>query len=511
MGKRVLLMILDGWGMASDEKVSAPDQAKTPFIDSCLEKYPHSRIKASGVAVGLPEGLMGNSEVGHIHLGAGRVVHQDLVRINMAIKDRLLHNHKILHKCLKKAKKEGKKVHYMGLVSDGGIHSHIDHLKALCDIAHEHKLKEYYVHVFTDGRDTDPKSGVRFVKDLQKYLRKSNGWIATVMGRYYAMDRDSQWDRIKVAYDALVHAKGEKAYKVVNLMKDKYKKGETDEFIKPIIKTRKGSDDPMAVIGDGDAVVFFNFRADRARQLTRALTQERFKKEGMKPLELDFITMTRYDADFQGIKVLFHKDNLDNTLGEVISKAGKKQIRIAETQKYPHVTYFFSGGREHKFEGEERILIKSSNVSTYDKEPEMGAREITEKILPKLKEKTADFVCLNFANLDMVGHTGNFEAAREACEVVDNCTEKIATAAIENDYTVIITSDHGNAEYMVNDDGSPNTAHTSNSVRFILLNGPENTKLRDGKLTDIAPTILHLMGIEVPDVMTGCGLICDNK
>lgn len=511
MAEKVLLIIVDGWGIARDKKVSAPDQAETPFLDKCLQEYPNCRVKASGVAVGLPEGLMGNSEVGHMHIGAGRVVEQDLLKINLAIKDKTLHKHKILHKYLKKAKKHKKQVHYMGLLSNGGIHSHIKHLEALCDIAAEHDISDLYIHAFTDGRDTDPKSGVRFISDLQKHLKKSAGRIATVTGRYYAMDRDNQWDRIKVAYDALVEGKGTRTDDISGTVKEKYSNNETDEFIKPIVATKENTDEPLATIQDGDMVLFFNFRADRGRQLTRALTQEEIRSEGMKPFDLDYITMTSYDADFKNIHVLFKKENLTKTLGEIISEAGLRQIRIAETQKYPHVTYFFSGGREKKFKGEERILVKSSDVATYDKKPEMSAREIKEEIIPRLKERDADFICLNFANLDMVGHTGDFEAAKLASEEVDKRTREVAETAVENDYTVIITSDHGNAEFMKNDDGSINTAHTNNCVHLIMMNGPEKVKLHDGKLSDIAPTILKIMDIEVPKEMTGCCLFkkCD--
>ena len=503
MSKKVLLMILDGWGIATDREASAPDQANTPFIDSCYEKCPNCRIKANGVAVGLPEGQMGNSEVGHIHIGAGRVVYQELVKINMAIKDKTLHNHKMLLEGLKRARENNKQVHFMGLLSDGGIHSHINHLKALCDIAAGHQIERLFIHAFTDGRDTDPRSGTSFIEELQEHLDKTTGQIATVTGRYYAMDRDKQWGRIKVAYDALVDGKGTKTDDLLKTMKEKYEQDETDEFIKPIIKTKDDSDEPLTTLQEGDMVLFFNFRTDRGRQLTHVLTQEDMEDEGMHTIDLDYFTMTNYDDTFEGIKVIFKKDNLENTLGEVISRAGKKQIRIAETQKYPHVTYFLSGGREKEFEGEERIMVKSSDVATYDKKPEMSAYEVKDKIIPKLKEQQTDFICLNFANLDMVGHTGVFEAAKKACEAVDECAKEVAETAIDNGYTVIITADHGNSEFMKNEDGSPNTAHTTNPVPLFLLNGPDNIKLRDGKLTDLAPTILKLMDIEKPEEMSG--------
>ncbi len=503
MGRKVLLMILDGWGIAPDKDVSAPDNADTPFIDSCNKNCFKCRIKANGVAVGLPEGQMGNSEVGHIHIGAGRVVYQELVKINMAIKNKTLHNHELLLESLKRAKNNNKQVHFLGLVSDGGIHSHIDHIKALCDIAADSGIEKLFIHAFTDGRDTDPKSGTGFIKELQQHLNKTTGKIATVTGRYYAMDRDNQWDRIKLAYDALVYGKGTKTSDIIRTMKEKYEKDETDEFIKPIIKTGENSDEPLTTIQEDDMVLFFNFRTDRGRQLTEALTQRDMEKKGMKTLSLDYLTMTNYDDSFKGIKVIFKKKNLKNTLGEVISKAGKKQIRIAETQKYPHVTYFLSGGREKEFEGEERIMVKSSDVATYDQKPEMSAYEVKDKIIPKLKEQQTDFICLNFANLDMVGHTGVFEAAKKACEAVDECAKEVSETAVENGYTVIITADHGNSEYMINKDGSPNTAHTSNPVPLFMINGPENISLKDGKLTDLAPTILKLMDIEKPEEMTG--------
>ncbi len=506
MDRKVLLMILDGWGIAPNTEVSAPDQANTPFIDECYEKHHHCRIKASGVSVGLPENQMGNSEVGHTHIGAGRVIYQDLVKINMSIRDKTLHKHKELLEALERAMEKDKQVHFAGLLSDGGIHAHISHLKALCDIAADKGVKKLFVHAFTDGRDTDPKSGKGFIKELQEHLDKTTGKIATVTGRYYAMDRDKEWGRIKRAWDALVHGKGTKTNDIITTMQEKYDQDETDEFIKPIIQTRNDSDEPLATLQDGDVMLFFNFRSDRGRQLTRVLTQEDMKDRGMYTLDLDYLTMTRYDESFKGIKVIFAKEDLKNTLGEVISRAGKKQGRIAETQKYPHVTYFLSGGQESKFKGEERIMVKSPGISTYDKKPEMSAYEVKEKAIRKLREKTGDFICLNFANLDMVGHTGVFEAAVKASEIVDKCAEETTVTAIENDYAVIITADHGNAEYMKNPDGTPNTAHTSNPVPLFLLNGPENIELRDGTLTDIAPTILKLMGLEQPGEMTGKSL-----
>ena len=505
MNKKVLLMILDGWGIATDPKVSAIAHAQTPFIDSLFEKYPHSTLQASEEAVGLPEGQMGNSEVGHMNLGAGRVVYQMLVRINKAVKDGSLNQNPVLQEAFQYAKNTNKKVHFIGLVSDGGVHSHILHLKGLCTAAADFGLKDVFIHAFTDGRDTDPKSGVDFLQDLQSHLAQTTGKIASVVGRYYAMDRDKRWERVKLAYDALVKGEGRTTDDVVRAMQESYEENITDEFIKPIIHIENSK--PVATIEEGDVVLCFNFRTDRGRQITKALTQKDFPAHGMKKLNLYYLTMTLYDDTFKNIKVLFENQNITNTLGEYLSQQGKKQIRIAETEKYPHVTFFFSGGREEEFEGEKRILCPSPKVPTYDLQPEMSAKEIQDAIIPELKKQEVDFICLNFANPDMVGHTGVFEAAVKACETVDQCTKNVIQAALDHGYTTLVIADHGNADIMINEDGSPNTAHTTNLVPCILVDNSYNKPIHDGKLGDIAPTILELMGLEKPEEMSGTSLL----
>lgn len=502
MDKKVLLMILDGWGIATNPNVSAIDKAKTPFVDSLYRNYPHGKLAASGLAVGLPEGQMGNSEVGHMNIGAGRVVYQDLVKINLAVSNGELNTHPILVNAFAKAKAGKKKVHFMGLLSDGGVHSHIDHLKGLCDSAKENGVADVFIHAFTDGRDTDPKGGLEYLKDLQSHLEKSTGKIASVIGRYYAMDRDNRWERVKLAYDALVNGQGERSKDILAAIKKSYANNVTDEFIRPIIHVG-GDNQPLAKIEEGDLVICFNFRTDRGREITQALTQRDFDDYNMRKLNLDYITFTNYDSTFKGIQILFDKDNLNNTLGEVLEKAGKTQIRIAETEKYPHVTFFFSGGRETEFKGERRLLCPSPKVATYDLKPEMSALEIVAKINPELKKHSADFICLNFANADMVGHTGIFEAAVKACEAVDKCVESVVTTALENGYTTIVIADHGNSDMMINEDGTPNTAHSTNLVPFILVDKTDRFAVKDGKLGDLAPTILQLMGIEKPSEMTG--------
>ncbi len=499
-------MILDGWGIAKNTKVSAIDHSKTPYINSLYKKYPHSKLEASGLAVGLPAGQMGNSEVGHMNIGAGRVVYQDLVRVNKAVEEKELDKNAVLLEALDYAKKNDKPLHLIGLLSDGGVHSHIDHLKGLCTIAHNHGLKNVFIHAFTDGRDTDPKGGLAYLTDLKNHLKKTTGQIASVIGRYYAMDRDKRWERVKLAYDVMVHGLGEKTNDVLSAVSKSYASGITDEFIKPIVVVDE-KDKPLTTIQDGDVVLCFNFRTDRGREITIALTQKDFHEQNMQKLNLYYVTLTNYDDTFKGVKVIFDKDNLENTLGEIVSKANKKQIRIAETEKYPHVTFFFSGGREEVFPGESRLMCPSPKVATYDLKPEMSAQDIRDKIIPELENKTADFICLNFANPDMVGHTGVFEAAVKACETVDQCNEAVTEVARKNGYAIIIIADHGNAEKMVNEDGTPNTAHTTNLVPCILVDDSYHGKMKDGKLGDLAPTILTLMGIPIPKEMTGTVLI----
>jgi 2,3-bisphosphoglycerate-independent phosphoglycerate mutase len=502
MSKKVVLMILDGWGIATNKDVSAVDKANTPFVDSLYSKYKHSKLEASGLAVGLPEGQMGNSEVGHMNIGAGRVVYQDLVKINKAIKEKTIKQNPVFREAMEYAKMAKKKVHLMGLVSDGGVHSHIDHLKGLLTLAHEEGLKDVFVHAFTDGRDTDPNGAVDYIDDIIEHCKKTTGKLATVVGRYYAMDRDNRWERIKLAYDAMTKNEGEGRKNIVNSIKKSYAKGITDEFILPLIQLDY-SGKPVAKIEAGDVVISFNFRTDRGREITEALTQKAFPEQNMHPLDLYYITMTKYDDTFKGVKVLFEKDNLINTVGEILEKNNKKQIRIAETEKYPHVTFFFSGGREIEFEGEKRIMCQSPRVATYDLQPEMSAGDIRDAIIPELNKGEVDFVCLNFANPDMVGHTGVFEAAVKACETVDSCAKSVVEAALENDYTTIIIADHGNSDFMINEDGSPNTAHTTNLVPCILVDKDYKGHLKDGKLGDLAPTILKLMGIDIPEEMSG--------
>lgn len=497
-------MILDGWGITQDPTVSAVAQADTPFIDSLLTKYPNAQLLTHGKNVGLPEGQMGNSEVGHMNLGAGRIVYQDLAKVNLAVKENTLREEPVLKQAFDYANEYNKNVHFIGLVSNGGVHSHIDHLKGLLTAANLEGLENVYVHAFTDGRDVDPKSGAKLIESLQNHMKQTTGKLASVIGRYYAMDRDKRWERVKKTYDLLVFGKGRTSTNAVESILDSYSGGVTDEFIEPIVLTE--ADKPVATIKEDDVVIFFNFRTDRGRQLTEVLTQQDIPEYSMKTIPLHFVTLTNYDDSFRDINVVYDKENLKETLGEVLEAHGKKQIRIAETEKYPHVTFFFSGGREIPFEGEKRILCPSPKVATYDLKPEMSAYEIRDKILPEINSGSADFICLNFANPDMVGHTGVFEAAIKACETVDTCSRSIVEAALANDYVTIIIADHGNSETMRNPDGSPNTAHTTNPVPIIVVS-PNITSVKDGILGDIAPTVLKLMGIEKPEIMTRHSLI----
>lgn len=499
MNKKVILMILDGWGKSPDPKVSAIDNADTPFVDSLYTKYPSASLRTDGLHVGLPEGQMGNSEVGHMNLGAGRIVYQDLVKVNQAVENKTLGKEQVLIDAFTYAKEEQKDVHFLGLLSNGGVHSHINHLLGLIDAANEFGVAHSYVHGFTDGRDVDPKSGAGFVKQLQSHIEGTGTKIASISGRYYAMDRDKRWERIKLVYDALVKGEGEPTENIVASIEANYKNDITDEFIKPLIAVENSK--PVTKIKDGDVIIFFNFRTDRGRELTEALSQENFPDYDMKTLDLHYVTLTNYNDTYEGIKVIFNKENLTETLGEVLAKHNKTQIRIAETEKYPHVTFFFSGGREEPFEGEKRILRNSPKVATYDLKPEMSAFELKDALVPELKKGETDFVCLNFANGDMVGHTGVMEAAIKACEAVDKCVEAVVTTALDNGYTTLLIADHGNCETMINPDGSPHTAHTTNPVPIILIDN-ELKEIKDGILGDLAPTILKLIGVEQPKAMT---------
>lgn len=502
MSKKVILIIMDGWGLGQVKAADAIQHAHVPFVSSLYHQYPNTTLTTCGEEVGLPEGQMGNSEVGHLNLGAGRIVYQELQRINVAVRDGSLANNPALLAAIEEARKPGKKLHLLGLVSDGGVHSHTNHLKALCSIFHEQGLQNVYIHAFTDGRDTDPKSGLGYVQSLENHLKTSTGTIATVSGRYYAMDRDKRWERVALAYHCLVHAKGNHAGSASEAIAKSYEAGVTDEFILPTVITDTNGQ-PRATISEGDVVIAFNFRTDRCREITEVLTQQAFPEHQMQPLQLHYTTMTQYDQTFKNVHVVFENDNLTNTLGEVLAAHGKKQIRIAETEKYPHVTFFFSGGRELPFEGESRIMAASPKVATYDLQPEMSAAELTEKLLPEIAAESADFICLNFANADMVGHTGVFEAVVKAVETVDRCVGKIVTLALEHGYTIFLTADHGNADYLINEDGSPNTAHTLNPVPLFVIDKTWRGEVKPGKLGDIAPTILSFMNIPVPSDMTG--------
>jgi 2,3-bisphosphoglycerate-independent phosphoglycerate mutase len=504
--KKVILVIMDGWGLGKVASADAIQNANVPFTRSLYSLYPNSTLITCGEAVGLPEGQMGNSEVGHLNLGAGRVVYQELQRINVAVRDGSFAKNSVLLDAIRYAKENQKPFHLLGLVSDGGVHSHINHLKALIDVCEAEGLSDVFIHAFTDGRDCDPKSGLGFIKELQEHLNNSVGKIATVSGRYYAMDRDKRWERVKLAYDALVNGKGEKATDAIQAVENSYGNNITDEFIKPTVILDEGQN-PLCTIKNGDVAICFNFRTDRCREITQALTQSDFGEFGMYKLSLHYTTMTEYDNTFKNVNVIFETDNLTNTLGQILEQHGLKQIRIAETEKYPHVSFFFSGGREVPFEGEKRIMIPSPKVATYDLQPEMSAFQVTEALLPEIKNKTADFICLNYANADMVGHTGIWQAAIKAVETVDKCVEQIVTTGLENGYTIFLTADHGNADYMINEDGSPNTAHTLNPVPFFIIDKEWRGIIKSGKLGDIAPTILTMMELPVPAEMTGNILI----
>jgi 2,3-bisphosphoglycerate-independent phosphoglycerate mutase len=498
--KKVALLILDGWGIGNGTSSDAIAQANTPVMDNLYKTKPWSTLKTSGLEVGLPEGQMGNSEVGHLNIGAGRVIFQELVKINQAITLHAIDSNPTLLQTYDYCKKNNKALHLMGLLSDGCIHSSDKHLYRLIELAHESGVEEFYVHVFTDGRDTDPKSGFVFIKTLLEHLSGTNGKLASVVGRYYVMDRDKRWERVRVAYDLLVYGKGEKSRNVLETIQNRYDIGETDEFIQPISLSENG------IIKSGDAVISFNYRTDRCREITEVLTQVNMPENGMKTIPLNYVTMTNYDENYKNIHVIFHKDDLSDTLGEIVSKAGKTQLRIAETEKYPHVTFFFSGGNEHPFDGERRIMIPSPKVATYDLMPEMSANGITDAVIKDIEENKPDFICLNFANADMVGHTGVFSAIVKAVETVDSCLGKILNVLELANYSAIVIADHGNADFAINNDGSPNTAHTTNPVPCILIDDFYN-HIYEGKLADLAPTILKIMGINIPEIMSGKLLI----
>lgn len=499
--KRAILIIMDGWGMGDGSSSDVIKVAETPFMDSLDRTAVKSSLKTCGEDVGLPEGQMGNSEVGHLNIGAGRIVYQDLVKINIAARDGTMAQNQVILDGYRYARENQKAVHLLGLVSDGGVHSSTKHLMALCDIAKAEQVQDVFIHVLTDGRDTDPRSGAGYVAELNEYLKHSTGRIASICGRYYTMDRDKRWERVKLGYDLLVKGAGTPSTNPVAAIQQSYAEGVTDEFIKPVvIVDEKGM--PLASIKEGDVVICFNFRTDRLREITVALTQKDMPEHDMQTFPLHYITMARYDETFKGVEVIFDKEDVSNTMGEVIADQGLKQIRIAETEKYPHVTFFFSGGREEPFKGESRIMIPSPKVATYDLQPEMSAPEVKDAIVAELERGEVDFVCLNFANGDMVGHTGVYEAIIKAIETVDRCVKEVAAAARQNGYTVMITADHGNADYAVNPDGSPNTAHSMNLVPLYLLDD-EVTEIESGRLSDIAPTLLHIMGLPIPPEMTG--------
>ena len=496
-------MILDGWGIGNHSKGDVIYSTPTPYWDYLVNTYPHSELQASGENVGLPDGQMGNSEVGHLNIGAGRVVYQDLVKINKACQDGSILNNPEIVSAFSYARDNGKAIHFMGLTSNGGVHSSLDHLYALCDIAKKYGLEKVYIHCFMDGRDTDPRSGKGFIQELEDHCAKSAGKVASIIGRYYAMDRDKRWERVKIAYDLLVNGEGKKADDMVKAMQESYDEDITDEFIKPIVNANVDG-----TIKDGDAVIFFNYRNDRAKELTMVLTQHDMPEEGMHTIPgLQYYCMTPYDASFKGVHILFDKENVNNTLGEYLSSLDKKQLHIAETEKYAHVTFFFNGGREAPYEGEERILVASPKVATYDLKPEMSAYEVKDKLVEAIKSEEYDFIVVNYANGDMVGHTGVYEAIEKAVKAVDDCVKDTVEAAKAADYEVIIIADHGNADNAINPDGTPNTAHSLNPVPCIYVTARKDAKVEDGKLADVAPTILKIMGIKQPAEMTGHALI----
>ncbi len=502
---KTLLVILDGWGIGDGSKADIISQTETPFYDKLRKEYPKSQLQASGENVGLPDGQMGNSEVGHLNIGAGRIVYQDLVKINKAIEDGSFFENEKLKDALAYAKKENKAVHFLGLVSPGGVHSMDSHLIALCKMTAKENLNRVYIHALTDGRDTDPRSGYASVKHVQEEIKDTPAQFASLVGRYYSMDRDKRWERIKKGYDLMVHGKGKKSENILDAIQESYDEGVTDEFIKPVVLTDENGN-PRGTINEGDVVIAFNFRTDRLRQMTMVLTQKDMPEDGMKTIPLNYLSMTSYDKSFKGIKVIYEKDNVKNTLGEYLADRGLRQLRIAETEKYAHVTFFFSGGREEVFDGESRIMVPSPKVATYDLQPEMSAPEVADKLVKEIEAETHDFICLNFANGDMVGHTGVYEAIEKAVKTVDAQLEKVIKAARDHNYDAIVIADHGNADNAVNNDGSDNTAHSLNPVPFIAVTN-RFSNVKDGRLADVAPGILKLMGLEKPDEMTGESLI----
>ncbi|MBE7172034.1 MAG: 2,3-bisphosphoglycerate-independent phosphoglycerate mutase [Williamsia sp.] len=500
--RKVILVIMDGWGLGKVASSDAIQHAHVPFINSLYNKYSNTTLITCGESVGLPEGQMGNSEVGHLNLGAGRIVYQELQRIHVSIRNGEFYQNPQLLAALQYAKQNNKPLHLIGLVSDGGVHSHTSHLKAITSLCATEGVEQVYIHAFTDGRDTDPKSGFSFIKDLQTHLDHTTARIASVTGRYYAMDRDKRWERVKLAYDALVNGAGTRVTSALESIEDSYKQGITDEFVKPIIVVGEDGQ-PLATIKDGDAVICFNFRTDRCREISQVLSQTDMPEYGMKKLAIHYTTMTEYDKTFQNVAVIFETDNLNKTLGEVLAANNKKQLRMAETEKYPHVTFFFSGGREVPFEGEQRMMVASPKVATYDLQPEMSAYELTDKVVGAIETAQFDFICINYANTDMVGHTGIWTAVIKAAETVNECVERLVTAALPKGYTIFLTADHGNADFMINEDGSPNTAHSLNPVPFFIIDNEWKGDIQPGKLGDIAPTILTMMNLPVPDEMTG--------